>query len=86
MDKEGKLDQLKGEMLGNVVRIDLTKLCLPTDDVEWCMTRGISPLDYAKYRAHWEEEYTQVVFCKGSFRAVNVYFVPKVSDFRFPCI
>lgn len=41
-------------------RYSLPALCLPADVLEWCRVQNISAMDFAKYRAHWEEEYTQV--------------------------
>lgn len=51
----GLLSRLAGS--GGVV--DLSLLVMD-DDVEWCTAMGVPVLDYSKYKAHWEEEYTQV--------------------------
>lgn len=37
----------------------LARLARPLDDVDWAIKEGVPALDYARYRAHWEEEYTQ---------------------------
>mmetsp|Transcript_15551 Transcript_15551/g.26895 ORF Transcript_15551/g.26895 Transcript_15551/m.26895 type:complete len:505 (+) Transcript_15551:267-1781(+) len=44
---------------GKPGKLQLQNLVQPTDDVDWCSAVGVSAIDYARYRAHFEEEYTQ---------------------------
>jgi len=63
LDKAGKLGLLakqgEGGAPGAPARLDLCRLADPVDDTEWCAVMGVPALEYRRYRAHWEEEYTQ---------------------------